>query len=116
MYTFICYSRWSTCKKARGFLDEKSISYNERDIKENNPTEEELREWIEKSNYPIKRFFNTSGKIYRELGLKDRLENMSLDEAIKLLATDGMLIKRPILVGEDIVLIGFKEKEWEEIL
>lgn len=116
MYTFICYSRWSTCKKARGFLDEKSISYNERDIKENNPTEEELREWIEKSNYPIKRFFNTSGKIYRELGLKDRLENMSLDEAIKLLATDGMLIKRPILVGEDIVLVGFKEKEWEEML
>lgn len=115
-YLFICYSRWSTCRKARGFLDGNNISYIERDIKENNPTEDELKEWIGKSDYPIKRFFNTSGKVYRELGLKDKLEGMSLDEKIQLLATDGMLVKRPILVGKDVVLVGFKEKEWEESL
>lgn len=111
-YQFICYSRWGTCRKARSFLDEKNISYNERDIKENNPTEAELKEWIEKSDYPIKKFFNTNGKVYRELGLKDKLKDMSLDEKIKLLAKDGMLVKRPILVGEDLVLVGFKEEEW----
>lgn len=115
-YLFICYSRWNTCRKARGFLDGNNISYIERDIKENNPTEDELKEWIGKSDYPIKRFFNTSGKVYRELGLKDKLEGMSLDEKIQLLATDGMLVKRPILVSKDVVLVGFKEKEWEEIL
>ena len=115
-YQFICYSRWSTCRKARSFLDENNISYDERDIKKDNPREDELRKWLEKSNYPIKRFFNTSGKIYRELGLKNKLDSMSLDEKIELLSTDGMLIKRPILVGEDIIFIGFTEGEWEDIL
>lgn len=113
---FICYTGWSTCKKARSFLDKHSISYHERNIKTENPTEEELKSWIDKGHYPIKNYFNSRGKIYRELGLKDRLENMSQDEIIKLLATDGMLVKRPILIGEDKVLVGFKEEEWEEIL
>lgn len=113
-HQFICYSRCSTCKKARSFLDENNVSYVERDIKTDNPTKEELKEWIEKSNYPIKRFFNTSGKVYRELGLKDKVDTMSLDEIVEILATDGMLVRRPILVGGDRILVGFKAKEWEE--
>lgn len=115
-YLFICYSKWTTCRKARKWLDENNIRYRERPIKEENPTESELKEWINKSDYPIKKFFNTSGKIYRELNLKEKLEHMTDEEKIKLLSTDGMLIKRPILVGEDRVLVGFKEKEWEELL
>lgn len=115
-YLFICYSKWSTCRKARKWLDENNIRYEERSIKEENPTERELDKWISKSDYPIKRFFNTSGKIYREQKLKDRLDDMTQEEKIKLLATDGMLVKRPILVGEDTVLVGFKESEWKEKL
>ncbi|MBU5437256.1 arsenate reductase family protein [Tissierella sp. MSJ-40] len=115
-YLFICYSKCSTCKKAKKWLDDNNILYKERPINENNPTADELKEWIVKSGYPIKRFFNTSGNLYKELGLKDKLPNMSDDEKIMLLATDGMLVKRPILVGEDVVLVGFKEEEWNKIL
>lgn len=115
-YLFICYSKWTTCRKARTWLDENNIKYIERPIKEENPRAEELGKWIEKSDYPIKRFFNTSGKIYRELGLRDKLEEMSQEEKIEILSSDGMLVKRPLLVGEDLVLVGFKEKEWEEKL
>lgn len=111
---FVCYSKCSTCKKAKKWLDENNISYEERDIKEDNPKAEELKKWINESNYPIKKFFNTSGIVYRELGLKDKLENMSQEEKIKLLATDGMLVKRPILVNEKNVLVGFKEEEWKK--
>lgn len=113
---FNCYAKCSTCKKAKKWLDENNIKYEERDIKGDNPTADELKEWIVRSNYPIKRFFNTSGIIYRELGLKDKLDNMTDDEKIFLLATDGMLVRRPILVQNDIVLVGFKEEEWNKIL
>lgn len=113
---FNCYAKCSTCKKAKKWLDENNIKYEERDIKGDNPTADELKEWIVRSNYPIKRFFNTSGIIYRELGLKDKLDNMTDDEKILLLATDGMLVKRPIIVQNDIVLVGFKEEEWNKIL
>lgn len=113
---FICYTKCSTCKKAKKWLDENNISYVEREIKDENPTYEELKEWIERSNLTIKRFFNTSGMIYRELNLKDKLENMTDDEKIELLATDGMLVKRPLFIGKDNILVAFKEKEWEENL
>lgn len=115
-YLFVCYPRWTTCGKARKWLDENNIKYEERNIKENNPTEDELKEWIGKSEYPIKKFFNTSGNLYKELGLKDKLPDMSDDEKIKLLATDGMLVKRPIIAGGDLVLVGFKAEEWENKL
>lgn len=115
-YLFVCYPKWTTCRKARKWLEENNILYEERDIKEDNPTEVELKEWILKSDYPIKKFFNTSGKIYRELGLKDKLANMSEDEKVKILSTDGMLVKRPIIVGSEKVLVGFKEEDWQENL
>lgn len=113
---FVCYSRWTTCRKARIWLKEKGIAFEERDIKENNPTYEELKEWHKKSNLPLKKLFNTSGKLYRELKLKDKLPTMSEDEQYRLLASDGMLVKRPLLVGEDFVLVGFKEADWEALL
>lgn len=113
---FICYSRCSTCKRAKKFLDENKVSYISRDIKENSPNFEELRLWIKKSGLPIKRFFNTSGIKYRELGLKDRLMEMSEDEQIDLLASDGMLVKRPILLLDEKILLGFKEDQWKEII
>lgn len=111
---FICYSRCSTCQKAKKWLDEHSIEYTERPIKEDNPSAEELKEWHERSGLPLKRFFNTSGMLYKELKLKDKLPGMSDEEQYELLATDGMLVKRPLLVSDDFVLTGFKEKEWEE--
>lgn len=111
-HLFLCYPRWTTCKKAKAWLDENKIQYEERNIKEENPNETELTEWISKSNYPIKRFFNTSGNLYRELNVKEKLNTMTEEELIKLLATDGMLVKRPILVGENTVLVAFKEEEW----
>lgn len=111
-YTFICYSRWTTCKRAKDWLIKNSIDFVERPIKEENPNEMELKSWIEKSGYPLKKFFNTSGVLYKELNLKEKLDKMSEEEIIKLLSTDGMLVKRPILAGEDVVLVGFKEEEW----
>lgn len=111
---FIEYPKCTTCKKARKWLDEQGWEYTSRHIKEENPTAEELKEWHQKSGLPLKRFFNTSGALYREMGLKDKLADMSEEEQYGVLATDGMLVKRPLLIGEDFVLTGFKEKEWEE--
>ncbi|NLK71049.1 MAG: arsenate reductase family protein [Clostridiales bacterium] len=113
---FVCYPKCTTCQKARKWLDEKGFSYTERNIKEQNPTYDELKEWYIKSGLPLKRFFNTSGMIYRSMNLAAKLPEMSEEEQLQLLSTDGMLVKRPILVCEDKVLIGFKEKEWEEII
>lgn len=113
---FVNYPKCSTCKKAKAFLDNHAIDYEDRNIKEENPTEDELRIWIEKSGLDIKRFFNTSGLLYRSMGLKDKLDSMDDAQKIKLLATDGMLVKRPILVTDSTVLVGFKEKEWENVL
>jgi len=113
---FICYPNCSTCKKAKAWLDASGISYTFRDIKQQNPTAEELRSWLLKSGLPSKRFFNTSGLPYRTLGLKDKLAEMDDAARIALLSTDGMLVKRPILIGDDFVLVGFKESEWAEHL
>ena len=113
---FVCYPKCSPCQKARTFLDEHGAAYTLRDIKTENPTAEELRLWWEKSGLPLKRFFNTSGLQYKALGLKDRLPNMDEQAQLELLATDGMLVKRPILVGEDFVLVGFRAAEWEQRL
>ncbi|MCO8194607.1 MULTISPECIES: arsenate reductase family protein [Anaerofustis] len=115
-YLFLEYPKCSTCKKAKKWLIENDIDFTSRHIIENNPTKEELTEWIKESNLPIKRFFNTSGMKYRELNLKDKLKEMNEDEMISLLSTDGMLVKRPIIIGKDKILTGFKEKEWEEYI
>ena len=109
------YPKCSTCKKVKKWLEEQGIAFEERHIVENNPTEEELREWHRKSGLPLKRFFNTSGMKYRELELKDKLPTMTEEEQYQLLATDGMLVKRPILISDEQVLVGFKEKEWETL-
>ena len=111
---FICYPKCSTCQKAKKWLDEHDIVYNERHIVEENPTYDELKEWHKKSGLPLKRFFNTSGLLYKEMKLKDKLSEMSEEKQLKLLATNGMLVKRPIVVGDDMVLVGFKEAEWTE--
>ena len=111
---FVEYPKCSTCKKAKKWLQDHSVEFEDRHIVEENPTQEELKEWHKKSGLPLKRFFNTSGMLYREMGLKDRLPSMSEEEQYALLATDGMLVKRPILVSEDWVLVGFKETEWAE--
>ena len=113
---FLCYSRCSTCKKAQKWLDEQGIAYEERPIKEQNPTAEELQQWHQRSGLPLKKFFNTSGLLYKSMGLKNKLPGMSEDEMLKILATDGMLVKRPLLVGDNFVLVGFKEAEWESCL
>ncbi len=113
---FICYPKCSTCRKAQKWLDEQGKDYDVRDIKEDNPTAEELRDWWKKSGLPLKRFFNTSGNLYKEMKLKDRLPGMSEEEQIRLLSSDGMLVKRPILADKETVLVGFREKEWEEKL
>ncbi len=113
---FVYYPRCSTCQKAKKWLDEHDIEYEERDIVKDNPQYDDLKEWYEKSGYPLKKFFNTSGKIYRENKIKDKLPDMSEDEQLKLLATDGMLVKRPVLVGDDFAVTGFRVKEWEEKL
>ena len=112
---FVCYPKCSTCQKAKAWLQERGVAFDERDIKQDNPTEQELRAWHEKSGLPLKRFFNTSGLQYKALGLKDKLPNMSEEEQLALLATDGMLVKRPLVVGDDFVLVGFKEAEWERL-
>lgn len=112
--TVLCYEKCSTCQKALKWLDEQEIVYEKRSIREKNPTEDEIREWYKKSGVPLKKFFNTSGNLYKELQLKDKLHNMSEEEQIALLATDGMLVKRPLLVTDSYVCPGFKEKEWAE--
>ena len=114
--TFICYPKCTTCQKAQKWLDENGVSYTFRDIKMEHPTYEELSAWHRRSGLPLKKFFNTSGLLYKSMGLKDKLPQMSEDEMLKHLATDGMLVKRPLLVGDDFVLVGFKEAEWESHL
>lgn len=116
MIKVYCYSKCSTCKKALKWLDDRGVAYEKIDLKENNPGEEELREYHAKSGLPLKRFFNTSGMIYRDMELSKKLPAMSDDEQFALLASDGMLVKRPLLVKGDTVLTGFREKEWEEII
>jgi arsenate reductase len=113
---FVCYARCSTCAKARDWLKEHAVDYTERDIKGDNPSEAELRAWQAQSGLPLKRFFNTSGMLYRDLNLKDRFPTMSDDEQFALLASDGMLVKRPLLIDDDSVLVGFREKEWKAVL
>lgn len=113
---FICYPKCSTCQKAKKWLDEQDIKYIERYIVDNNPSYEELKEWYNKSGLPLKRFFNTSGLLYKEMQLKDKLPTMNEEEQLKLLATNGMLVKRPLVVNGDMLLIGFKEAEWAEKL
>ncbi len=113
---FVCYPKCTTCKKAQKWLDDRGKAYEVRDIKLQNPTAEELKEWHKKSGLPLKRFFNTSGMLYRELELAKKLPDMPEDEQFKLLASDGMLVKRPIAVDGDTVLVGFKEAEWEKSL
>lgn len=113
---YICYPKCSTCKKAENWLNAEGLAYELRDIKEDKPNFDELKTWYEKSGLPLKSFFNTSGLIYRGLGLKDKLPTMSEQEQLELLATDGMLVKRPILVTDDAVLVGFKEPKWVEAL
>lgn len=110
----LVYRKCSTCLKALKWLEEHNVEFDERPIVDENPTYEELKEWYEKSGLPLKKFFNTSGLKYKELDLKDKLPTMSEDEQLKLLATNGMLVKRPLVVGDDFVLTGFREKEWEE--
>ena len=116
MTLFLEYPKCTTCKKAKAWLMENGMEFTDRHIVEENPTEEELKEWIGKSGLPLKRFFNTSGMKYRELGLKDKLNDMTEEEQTALLATDGMLVKRPLLIGEDFVIPGFKEAAWKEAL
>ena len=114
MLKYICYPKCTTCVKAKNWLDDNNIEYELRDIKLENPTLEELTEWYRKSGLPLKKFFNTSGLLYKSLDLKNKLPQMSEDEMLRLLSTDGMLVKRPILIGEDFVLVGFKETEWND--
>lgn len=113
---FVEYPKCSTCKKAKKWLDDNHLVHEDRHIVEDNPTAEEIKGWVEMSGLPIKRFFNTSGLKYRELELKDKLQAMTEEEQYALLATDGMLVKRPVLVGDDFVKVGFREKEWGELL
>ena len=114
MIKFICYPKCTTCQKAKKWLDDNKIEYEFRDIKLDNPTLDELTELYKKSGLPLKKFFNTSGLLYKSLDLKNKLPTMTDDEMLKLLATDGMLVKRPLLIGDDFVLVGFKEAEWGE--
>ena len=113
---FICYPKCSTCKKAKKWLDENHLNYTERHIVEENPSYDELKEWVSKSGLPLKKFFNTSGLLYKEMKLKDKLPTMSEDKQLQLLATNGMLVKRPLVIGDEAILVGFKENEWSEKL
>jgi len=112
---FLEYPKCSTCKKAKKWLEDNSVEFTDRHIKDENPTAEELSEWHKKSGLPLKKFFNTSGVLYKELKLKDKLPEMSEQEQLELLATDGMLVKRPLIIGENFVFVGFKEAEWEKL-
>ena len=114
MILFIEYPKCTTCQKAKKWLDEKGIEYSDRHIKEDNPTYDELKKWHEISGLPLKKFFNTSGLLYKSMNLKDKIPEMSEDEQLKLLASDGMLVKRPLIVGDDYALTGFKAEEWEK--
>ena len=114
MPQFICYPKCTTCQKAKKWLDDNEIEYELRDIKEDNPTLEELTVWYKQSGLPLKKFFNTSGLLYKYMELKDKLPTMTDEDQLKLLATDGMLVKRPLVIGDDFVLVGFKESEWSE--
>ena len=116
MLKFICYPKCTTCQKAKKWLDDNGIEYELRDIKTDNPTLDELTLWYEKSGLPLRKFFNTSGLMYKSMELKDKLPGMSEEEMLQLLATDGMLVKRPLLIGEEFVLVGFKEADWTERL
>ena len=113
---FIEYPKCSTCQKAKKWLEQNNIEFDDRHIVENNPTKDELRKWIKQSGYDIKRFFNTSGMKYKELNLKEKLPNMTDEEKIDILSTDGMLVKRPLIITEDLILVGFREKEWVSLL
>ena len=113
---FICYPKCSTCQKAKKWLEEHKVEYTERHIVENNPKYDELKEWHKKSGLPLKKLFNTSGLLYKEMQLKDKIPSMSDEEQFKLLSTNGMLVKRPIAIDDDTVLVGFKEAEWDEKL
>ena len=113
---FLEYPPCSTCKKAKSWLDAHGVQYTSRHIKDQKPSKEELKSWYQKSGLPLKRFFNTSGLLYKSMALKDKLPSMTEEEQLELLSTDGMLVKRPILVSEDFVLVGFKESEWSETL
>ena len=113
---FICYPKCTTCQKAQKWLDEQGVAYTLRNIKEDKPSYEELKAWYATSGLPLRKFFNTSGLLYKSLGLKDKLPTMSEEEMLRLLATDGMLVKRPLLVGDGFVLVGFQAARWEEIL
>lgn len=113
---FLCYPKCTTCQKARKWLDLNGVAYKERHIKDKHPTEKELRRWHKRSGLPLKKFFNTSGLLYREFQLKDKLPNMTEEEMFALLATDGMLVKRPIFIGDDFVLVGFREEDWARAL
>lgn len=112
---FIEYPKCSTCQKAKKWLEQNNIEFDDRHILENNPTKEELKKWIKQSGYDIKKFFNTSGMKYKELNLKEKLPNMTDDEKIQILSTDGMLVKRPLIITDDLILVGFREKEWEQL-
>ena len=112
---FLHYPPCSTCKKAKAWLDAQGIAYTARHIKEENPSYDELKEWISRSGLPLKKFFNTSGQLYKSMNLKDRLQDMTEEEMLRLLASDGMLVKRPLVIREDLVLVGFKENEWEKL-
>lgn len=116
MIKLICYPKCTTCQKAKKWLDDNNIEYKFRDIKEDNPSFEELSSWYKMSGLPLKKFFNTSGLLYKSMELKDKLPTMPEEEQLKLLATDGMLVKRPLVIGKDFVLVGFKESEWSEKL
>ncbi len=116
MLQFICYPKCTTCKRAQKWLDDHNIDYVFRDIKTNNPSLEELTQWYQQSKLPLKKFFNTSGWLYKSMEIKNKLPNMTEQEMLQLLATDGMLVKRPLLIGNDFVLVGFKETEWEALL
>lgn len=113
---FIEYPKCTTCQKAKKWLDDNKIEYEDRHIKENNPTYDELKQWYAQSALPLKRFFNTSGLLYKSMNLKDRLPSMSDEEQLRLLATDGMLVKRPLIISDGVILTGFREKDWEEKL
>lgn len=112
---FIEYPKCTTCKKAKKWLDDNNFEYTDRNIKEENPTFDELKSWYEQSGFPLKKFFNTSGVLYKQMNLKDKLGEMSKEEQLKILSSDGMLVKRPLIIAEGKILVGFKEKEWENL-